>query len=144
MNQINRIIIGSDHAGFEIKTKIIEHLSYKKNIIIDVGTNSDKPTDYPTYAHKIGGIIYPKTVGILICENGNGMAMAANKWEYARAALCWDLETAKLARQYNDANILCLPARFISTIQALEIVDTFLATKFEGGRHTQRVNGIRI
>lgn len=144
MNQIDKILIGSDHAGFELKTKIIEHLSPKQYTIIDIGTNSDKSTDYPTYAHKVGGVTYPKTMGILICGSGNGMAMTANKWESARAALCWNLEIAKLARQHNDANILCLPARFISTTQALEMVDTFLTTEFEGGRHTQRVNSIKI
>ena len=144
MNQIDKILIGSDHAGFELKTKIIEHLSPKQYTIIDIGTNSDKSTDYPTYAHKVGGVTYPKTMGILICGSGNGMAMTANKWESARAALCWNLETTKLARQHNDANILCLPARFISTTQALEMVDAFLTTEFEGGRHTQRVNNIKI
>jgi ribose 5-phosphate isomerase B len=144
MNQTDKILIGSDHAGFELKTKIIEHLSPKQYTIIDTGTNSDKSTDYPTYAHKVGGLLYPKTIGILICGSGNGMAMTANKWEYARAALCWNIETAKLARQHNDANILCLPARFISTTQALEMVDAFLTTEFEGGRHTQRVNSIKI
>jgi len=144
MNQIDKILIGSDHAGFELKTKIIEHLAPKQYTIIDIGTNSDKSTDYSTYAHKVGAITYSKTMGILICGSGNGMVMTANKWESARAALCWNLETTKLARQHNDANILCLPARFISTTQALEMVDAFLTTEFEGGRHTQRVNNIKI
>jgi ribose 5-phosphate isomerase B len=138
-----RIVIGSDHAGFELKTKIIEYLSDKSYNIADVGTESEYSTDYPIYAHKLSGIIYSDT-GILICGSGNGMAMAANKWDYNLAALCWNVETAKLARQHNNANILCLPARFISTAQAIEIVDTFLTTQFEGGRHIQRVNGISI
>jgi len=144
MKQIHKILVGSDHAGFELKNKIIDHLSSKQYNIVDVGTNSNNSTDYPTYAHKVAGTTYINDVGILICGSGNGMVMAANKWEHCLAALCWNVEIAKLARQHNNANVLCLPARFISTTQAIEIVDTFLDTEFEGGRHIQRVKEIRV
>lgn len=139
------VIIGSDHAGFELK----EHL---KQVFAtgfswhDVGTFSAERADYPDYAHPLAEAIskgeYAK--GILICGSGNGVAITANKHRDVRAAIAWNEETARLARQHNDANILVLPARFISLEQADAIVKTFFSTDFEGGRHTARVKKINL
>ncbi len=137
------ISIGSDHAGFELKTHIIEHLQ-KENNIIDQGPYEDSSVDYPDFAHKLAAsIISNKSIlGILICGSGNGINMTVNKHKNIRAALCWTKEIAQLARNHNNANVLTLPARFVSKEEGLEIVDAFLRASFEGGRHQRRINKI--
>lgn len=139
-----KLAIGCDHAGFELKEKLKEYLSAKGFEMTDKGTYSLESVDYPDFAHAVSIAVTEKHVdlGILICGSGNGISMAANKHAGIRAALCWKAEIASLARQHNDANILSLPARFISWEEAKEITDTFLSTNFEGGRHANRVNKI--
>lgn len=137
------IHIGCDHAGFELKEKIKAMLQQQGHTIEDYGTYSLDSTDYPDYAHKTAqAVASSKELGILICGSANGVCMTANKHEGIRAALCWENEIALLARQHNDANIICLPARFISEESAYEMVNTFLITPFEGGRHQKRVDKI--
>lgn len=144
MNFPSKIVIGSDHAGFEYKTEIIEFLRKKNISIIDVGTNSEASCDYPDYAHALAEKIENKEaeMGILLCGSANGVAMAANKHQAIRAALCWENEIASLARLHNDANVLCLPARYVSIESTFEMVNTFFTTDFEGGRHQKRVDKI--
>ncbi len=142
MKQI--IPIGADHAGFELKELVKSHFKSESIDFDDVGTYSKESMDYPDIAHPVAEKVesgYAKT-GILICGSANGVAMAANKHSKIRAAICWTEELAELARQHNDANILCLPARFISTEVAFKIVDAFLTSKFEGGRHQRRVDKV--
>lgn len=138
------IAIASDHAGFEMKAFIKSALEEKGFGLKDYGTFSADSMDYPDVAHPIASDInngkYP--FGIIICGTGNGVNMVANKYAKVRSALCWLPELAALARQHNDANMLALPARFISNETALEIVDVFLHTDFEGGRHCRRVDKI--
>ncbi len=137
------IHIGSDHAGFELKEKVKAMLQQQGHTIQDYGTHSLESTDYPDYAHKTAeAVVKSGELGILICGSANGVCMTANKHAGVRAALCWLNEIAALARQHNDANIICLPARFISEESAFEMVHTFLTTPFEGGRHANRVNKI--
>ncbi|HMW13454.1 MAG TPA: ribose 5-phosphate isomerase B [Chitinophagales bacterium] len=144
MNLPTKIVIGSDHAGFEYKEAIKSYLAKNNVEIIDVGTNSLDSCDYPDYAHAAANEIETANVafGILICGSANGVAITANKHQKIRAALCWKNEIASLARQHNDANIICLPARFITIDEAAEMVHTFLTTEFEGGRHQKRVDKI--
>jgi len=139
-----KIIIGSDHAGFAYKQQIIDYLSDKDIEIIDVGTDADASCDYPDYAHALAKKIENKEAeyGILLCGSANGVAMAANKHQKIRAALCWENEIAHLARLHNDANVLCLPARYINIETAFEMINTFFTTDFEGGRHQKRVDKI--
>lgn len=139
-----KISIGSDHAGFEYKTYILGKLKKDGFTIIDRGPASADSVDYPDFAHPVAIDVEKKVVdlGILICGSGNGVCITANKHAGIRAALCWTVELAALARQHNDANILCIPARFISKRLAANIVKTFLSTSFEGGRHQNRVNKI--
>jgi ribose 5-phosphate isomerase B len=144
MNLPSKIVIGSDHAGFEYKEAIKQYL-VKNNIeIIDVGTHSTESCDYPDYAHAAAREIESGNVevGILICGSANGVAITANKHQEIRAALCWQNEIASLARQHNDTNIICLPARFVTIDEAEEMVHTFITTDFEGGRHQKRVEKI--
>ena len=138
------ISIGCDHAGYQLKNDIIQYLSELDYTIYDYGTGTAESVDYPDYAHAVvGSLIEGETEkAILICGTGNGICMTANKWRDVRAALCWNTEIAELARQHNNANILCLPARFLTTEQALEIVKVFFSTEFEGGRHQRRVEKI--
>lgn len=138
------ISIGCDHAGFELKELLKQKLATKGFIITDAGTNSPDSVDYPDFAHKVASSVSSgeSEKGLLICGSANGVAMAANKHKNIRAAVCWNAETARLARQHNDANILCLPARFITTELAEEMLDIFLTTGFEGGRHQNRVQKI--
>jgi len=138
------INIASDHAGFELKQFIISTLSnvdWK-----DCGCFDLSSVDYPDFAHPVANYIseHPEEKGVLICGSGNGMQMAANKHPNVRAALCWNKEIATLARSHNDANILVLPARFISQTEASEIITAFFETAFEGGRHTKRVEKINL
>lgn len=141
-----KIVIGSDHAGFELKSTVIDYLQTKEYKVIDKGTDSELSTDYPTFGHAVANTIEDGEVelGILICGSGNGVAMTANKHIGVRCALCWTKEISALSRAHNDANILALPARFVSKVEALEIVDAFITTEFEGGRHERRVNLIGI
>ena len=136
--------IGSDHAGFEMKEEIKKYLHQKGITLTDQGTNSIESTDYPDYAHKVALDVGNKIadIGILLCGSANGVCITANKHAGVRAALCWTNEIALLARQHNDANILCIPARFVDLTTAFQMVDTFLKTEFEGGRHQKRVDKI--
>ena len=138
------IPIGCDHAGFQTKQAIIEHLTSLGYEVKDYGCYSEDSIDYPDYAHPVAQHIEknPGTLGILLCGSGNGISMTANKHQQIRSALCWKKEIAELARQHNDANIITLPARFISIEEAIEMVDVFLNTPFEGGRHATRVDKI--
>ena len=135
------IPIGSDHAGFETKQILIAHLIQLGYEVKDYGCYSDQSIDYPDYAHPVAEHIEanPGSLGILLCGSGNGISMTANKHQGIRSALCWTPEIASLARQHNNANIIALPARFISVEEAKQMVETFLNTAFEGGRHATRV-----
>ena len=140
------IALGSDHAGFELKEKIKQYLEKRKLKIKDYGCYSEESVDYPDYAEKVARTVANGKAekGIVICGTGIGMSMAANKVLGIRAALCWNEETAEMSRKHNDANILCLGARMIDHEKALRIVDIWLKTNFEGGRHRRRVNKISI
>lgn len=139
-----KISIGNDHAGVDYKQAIIKHLENKGNTLNNYGTNVLESVDYPDFIHPVAKSVQEGNVdfGIIICGSGNGAAMTANKHQKVRAALCWTREIAELARQHNDANILSLPARYLSLPQALQMVDVFLSTKFEAGRHKNRVDKI--
>ena len=137
------ISIGNDHAGVDYKNYIIQNLNDKYDIK-NHGTDLESSVDYPDFAHPVSSDVDNKKsdLGILICGSGNGVAMTANKHKKVRAALCWNEELAVLAKQHNNANIVCIPARFISKEEALQIVKSFIQTGFEGGRHERRVNKI--
>ena len=137
-----KISIGNDHAGVDYKKFIIENLN--DHYVINHGTDDLNSVDYPDFAHPVSLDVENKTseIGILICGSGNGVSMTANKHKKVRAALCWSEEIAKLAKQHNNANIICIPARFISKEEALKIIKSFIDTDFEGGRHERRVNKI--
>lgn len=139
-----KIAIGNDHAGPEYKKAIVTMLQSKGYEIINYGTDTFDSVDFPDFGHPVALDVSEGKVnfGIVICGSGNGIAMTANKHQKVRAALCWTKEIAALARQHNDANIISIPARFTSIAQAVDMVDTFLNTDFEGGRHTNRVNKI--
>jgi ribose 5-phosphate isomerase B len=139
-----KISIGNDHAGPDYKKAIVQFLESKGHIITNHGTDTFDSVDYPDFGHKVAlDVAEGKSdFGIIICGSGNGIAMSANKHEGIRAALCWIKEIAALARQHNDANIISIPARYTSIPQAIEMVDTFLNTDFEGGRHATRVGKI--
>ena len=136
-----KIWIGSDHAGYTLKEQVKVYLDQMNAVLTDVGTYSEESMDYPDIAHPVANAVSngDADLGILICGSANGVAISANKHVGIRAALCWLPEIATLARSHNNANILCLPARFIDTDTAKEIVDCFLQTPFEGGRHEKRV-----
>ena len=138
------IALGADHAGYESKLEFRSFLLNLGHTVVDFGTNSSDSMDYPDVAHPLSNSVANRECdfGILICGSANGMAMTANKNKDIRAAICWDVEIAALARKHNNANILCLPARFISNELAFQIVETFLTTAFEFGRHELRVNKI--
>ncbi|MCB9252670.1 MAG: ribose 5-phosphate isomerase B [Flavobacteriales bacterium] len=140
-----KIAFGGDHAGFELKSKLIEHFRDRFDIK-DFGCYTENSVDYPDFVHPLAMSVANNqyAFGILICGSGNGVCMTANKHQQIRAALCWDTELGSLARQHNDANILCLPARFISEQKAIEITEAFLTTAFEGGRHNNRVKKIPL
>jgi ribose 5-phosphate isomerase B len=139
-----KIAIGSDHAGFELKQQIIQYLEDHKQTVIDKGTYSEERADYPDYAHAVAQSVLSKEadLGVLMCGSGNGIAIAANRHRGIRAAIAWQPELASLARQHNAANVLVLPARFISREEAFKCVDAFLSAEFEGGRHQQRIEKI--
>ena len=141
-----KIGICSDHAGFEYKSKLIPYLEKMGYEVEDFGTHSTESMDYPDVAHPLAIAVESGKVdcGIAMCGTGNGMAMTLNKHQGIRAALCWTVELARLARAHNDANVLVLPARFIEPSDALAIVDMFLSTPFEGGRHARRIAKIPL
>lgn len=138
------LALGSDHAGYELKEKIKDVLKEKNIGFEDFGPFSDESVDYPDFGHKVGSSVNSgdREMGIVICGSGNGINMTVNKYPKVRSALCWSTEICELARQHNNANVLAIPARFISEELALNIVNTFIETKFEGGRHERRVNKI--
>lgn len=139
-----KIAIGNDHAGPEYKKAIVTFLENKGFSVVNFGTDTFDSVDYPDFGHAVANEVVSKKAdfGIVICGSGNGIAITANKHQEIRAALCWNKEIAALARQHNDANIISIPARFTSIVQAVEMVDTFLNTNFEGGRHANRVDKI--
>ncbi len=138
------LAIGADHAGFEYKEQIKKTLAAAGWQIEDKGTYSLDSVDYPDFAHPVASMVEDgkAAAGILVCGSANGVAMAANKHKGIRAAICWETELATLARSHNNANVICIPARFVSPELAQQMVDTFLATAFEGGRHERRVEKI--
>ncbi|MFD1628910.1 ribose 5-phosphate isomerase B [Pseudopedobacter beijingensis] len=141
-----KIAIGSDHAGFDYKQLLIPYLQGKEIIaeVKDFGTHSPDSVDYPDFAHPVASAVENGEfdLGILICGSANGVAITANKHQGIRAAICWEKELAVLAKSHNNANIVCIPERFIPQETAMEIVDAFLTTPFEGGRHANRVGKI--
>jgi ribose 5-phosphate isomerase B len=139
-----KISIGNDHAGPDYKKALVEFLSAQGHEVINYGTDTFDSVDYPDFGHPVAMDVARGNVdfGIVICGSGNGINMTVNKHEGVRAALCWTKEIAALARQHNNANIISIPARFTAIPQALEMVDTFLKTSFEGGRHQARVQKI--
>lgn len=140
-----KVYIASDHAGFELKKTIKEHFTNQFEWT-DFGTDSSESVDYPDYAHPLAEAVAADndSRAILICGTGNGVAITANKHADVRAALCWNKEIAALARQHNNANVVVLPARFISQEDAFAVVETFFSTDFEGGRHARRVEKINL
>ena len=138
------ISIGSDHAGFDTKVKIIQHLQEEGYPVIDHGTFSAESVDYPDFIHPVAEDVESGEArfGVILCGSGNGAAMTANKHQTIRAALSWNEELAALGRQHNNANVLAIPARFVSEEMALKMTDVFLQTAFEGGRHERRVGKI--
>ena len=140
-----KIHIGGDHAGFELKEQLKHYLTSLGKEFTDHGTSSLESTDYPDYAHPTAeAVLSDQSMGILICGSANGVCMTANKHDGIRAALCWNVEVARLARQHNNANIICIPARFVTEEEAKEMVSVFINTPFDGGRHERRVNKIAI
>ncbi|MFA9290252.1 MAG: ribose 5-phosphate isomerase B [Solirubrobacteraceae bacterium] len=141
---MNKIAIGSDHAGFEFKNLIIKHLQSKGLTVLDKGPFNNESVDYPDFIHPVAQEVENNDTikGIILCGSGNGAAITANKHKNIRCALVWKSELAVLARQHNDANIISIPARYITKEEALSIVDSFLTTDFEGGRHQNRINKI--
>lgn len=139
-----KIAIGCDHAGFPYKDAIIKHLQTQGFELADFGTYSIESVDYPDYVHPLATSIEEQKndIGILLCGSANGVAITANKHKNIRAAIVWEKEIALLARKHNNANVICLPARFISLEEALTFIDLFLNTEFEGGRHQRRVEKI--
>ncbi|MGB0982111.1 MAG: ribose 5-phosphate isomerase B [Winogradskyella sp.] len=140
------ISIGNDHAGTAYKQAILTHLEAKGFTVNNYGTNTDASVDYPDYVHPVAKDVVNNTAdfGILICGSANGVAMTANKYQNIRAGVCWTNEITQLTRLHNNANIICIPARFTSIPQAIKMVDTFLNTKFEGGRHQNRIDKIPV
>ena len=141
---MKKILIASDHAGFKLKEAIKKHLSKKKLTIIDLGSFDLMKVDYPDYAHKLSKKINlnKKLTGVLICGTGTGMEMTANRYKNVRAALCYNQKSAELSRLHNNANIITLGSRLTKKNVALKCINTFLNTKFEGGRHTRRIKKI--
>jgi len=139
-----KISIGNDHAGPDYKKAIVQYLESKGHEVTNYGTDTFDSVDYPDFGHAVAKDVSEGKAdfGIVICGSGNGIAMTVNKHAKVRAALCWIKEIAALARLHNDANIISIPARYTSIQQAIEMVETFLTTEFEGGRHQTRVNKI--
>ena len=139
-----QLAIGSDHAGFKLKQAVLRHLQAAGHEVRDFGTYSADSVDYPDFAHPLAAAVAGGEVprGLLLCGSANGVCITANKHVGVRAAIAWLPELASLARQHNDANVVCLPARYLTEAQGLEIADAFLSTEFEGGRHQNRVGKI--
>lgn len=146
MNNNMKVGMASDHAGFELKAALKEYLSAKGYEAFDYGTDSGESVDYPDFAHPLADAVEKGNVsfGIAICGTGNGICMTANKHQGVRGALCWIPEIAALAKQHNNANVLAMPARFISVEQAKEILDAYMNASFEGGRHQRRIDKIAV
>jgi len=140
------LALACDHAGYDLKVKLIDYLQDKGYQVHDLGSFTNQAVDYPEYGHKLAQHVAGKKseYGISLCGSGNGINMTANKHPLIRSALCWNEEIAELARQHNDANICAIPARFITFEQAVQIVDRFLNSPFEGGRHKRRIDKIPI
>lgn len=143
-NKDKPVAIGADHAGFEYKSALIEILEQEGLEIKDFGTYSADSVDYPDFAHPVAESVGTgeSGCGVLVCGSANGVAITANKHQDIRAAICWKDEIAQLSRQHNNANIICIPARFVNKDEARQMLQTFLATSFEGGRHENRVKKI--
>jgi ribose 5-phosphate isomerase B len=143
-NMALKIAIGGDHAGYAYKQDLIDQLKKQGYDVTDFGPETDASVDYPDHVHPLAKAINAKELdfGVLICGSGNGVAMTANKYPNVRAALCWQTDLARLAREHNNANIICIPSRFVSKEVAEEMMHTFLTTAFEGGRHQRRVEKI--
>lgn len=135
------IAIGADHAGFEYKDATLQWLQSKGYTVHDYGTQGPASVDYPDFAHPVASAVEKgeAAFGILFCGSANGVAITANKHAGIRAGLCWDNEVARLVRLHNDANVICIPARFVALAYAHQMIDTFMQTAFEGGRHANRV-----
>jgi len=146
MDKTKTIALGCDHGGYALKEYLKIKIAESGYSVRDFGTFSSDSIDYPDFAHPVAWSVnngqFP--IGILICGSGNGVCMTANKYAGIRAALCWNTELARLSRQHNDANILCLPGRFITENEALRAVMSFLTTDFEGGRHQARIEKIPL
>ena len=140
-----KIAIGGDHAGYNLKLKVIKRLEENGYYVRDFGPYSNESCDYPDYVHPLAQAVESKefSFGIIICGSGNGVNMVANKYQGIRSGLCWEPALAEMTRLHNDANILAVPARYITEEIGFKIVDTFIATEFEGGRHQKRVDKIR-
>ena len=138
------ILFGCDHAGFQLKEVLLAHLATKNIATHDFGCYTEESIDYPDFAHPVAIEVSknPEALGVLICGSGNGINMTANKHSGIRSAICWKKEIAVLARQHNNANILALPARFLTNEEGIEILTAFLETHFEGGRHQNRIDKI--
>lgn len=145
-NKDQVIPIGSDHGGYELKNFLINKLTSQGYHFNDLGTHSEESVDYPDFIHPVASLVNAgeAKIGIIICGSGQGASMTANKYPNVRAGLCWDKEQASLTRQHNNANILSLPGRFVDFNLAMDIVEQFLNTEFEGGRHIQRINKIPV
>jgi len=139
-----KIAIGNDHAGTSYKKAIVNRLKEKGIAVENFGTDSEESVDYPDFIHPVAKTVENKEVdfGIVICGSGNGASMTANKHQQIRCALCWNVEIASLARQHNDANIISIPSRFVSLDEAVKMVEVFMDTEFEGGRHSKRVDKV--
>jgi len=139
-----KISIGNDHAGTDYKFAILKHLEARGYTVTNYGTDANDSVDFPDYVHPVAQDVENKKVdfGILICGSANGVAMTANKYQHVRAGICWMNEITELTRLHNNANVICIPARYTAIPQAIKMVDTFLNTDFEGGRHENRVNKI--
>jgi ribose 5-phosphate isomerase B len=140
------VAMGADHAGFEYKEQLKAHLREAHITPDDKGTHSLESVDYPDFAHPVASMVErgEAACGVLVCGSGNGVCMTANKHAGIRAALCWTVELAQLARQHNNANVLCIPARFVSYEDALAMMEAFMKTPFEGGRHVRRVEKMAV
>jgi ribose 5-phosphate isomerase B len=138
------IAIGSDHAGYEYKQQLISWLKEKGFNVEDKGVDAERSVDYPDYAHPVASAVEEGNAafGILLCGSANGVCITANKHQGIRAALCWQTDVAKLVRQHNNANIICIPARFVALDYAKQMIEIFMETSFEGGRHQTRIDKI--
>ena len=141
--KLKKIILANDHGGYELKREIVKYFKANGIEFEDSGCNSVESCDYPEFAHRAAVLVDKENMGIFICGSGNGINMSSNAHTHVRSALCWKEEIAKLARLHNDANIMCLPGRFITVEEGIKCVEAFITTEFEGGRHLKRVNKIK-